>query len=77
MLATTNGRTFTTVAALRIPVRYPAVAVLGGQIYVFGGQAIGGRHAGAPLDAIQAVDPARHTAAVIGHLPSPWRVPRR
>jgi outer membrane protein assembly factor BamB len=71
VLATTNGRTFTTVAALRIPVRYPAVAVLGGQIYVFGGQAISGRHAGAPLDAIQAVDPARHTAAVIGHLPEP------
>jgi outer membrane protein assembly factor BamB len=71
VLATTNGRTFTTVAALPIPVRYPAVAALGGQIFVFGGQAITGPHAGAPLDAIQAVDPARHTAAVIGHLPEP------
>ena len=71
VLATTNGRTFTTAAALPIPVRYPAVAALGGQIFVFGGQAITGPHAGAPLDAIQAVDPARHTAAVIGHLPEP------
>jgi outer membrane protein assembly factor BamB len=71
VLATTNGRTFTKVAALKIPVRYPAVAALGGQIFVFGGQAITGPHAGAPLDAIQAVDPARHTAAVIGHLPEP------
>ncbi len=71
VLATTNGRTFTTVAALRIPVRYPAVAALGGQIYVFGGQAISGPRAGAPLDAIQAVDPGRHAAAVIGHLPEP------
>ncbi|HUY49849.1 MAG TPA: kelch repeat-containing protein [Streptosporangiaceae bacterium] len=71
VLATTNGRTFTTVAALPVPVRYPAVAALGGQIFVFGGQAITGPHAGAPLDAIQAVDPARHTAAVIGHLPEP------
>lgn len=71
VLATSDGRTFTAVAALRIPVRYPAVAALGGQIYVFGGQAIKGPHAGAPVDAIQAIDPARHTAAVIGHLPEP------
>jgi outer membrane protein assembly factor BamB len=71
VLATTNGRTFTKVAALRIPVRYPAVAALGGKLFVFGGQVITGPHAGAPVDAIQAVDPARHTAAVIGHLPEP------
>jgi outer membrane protein assembly factor BamB len=71
VLATTDGRTFTRAAALRIPVRYPAVAALGGQIFVFGGQAIDGPHAGAPLDVIQAVDPVRHTAAVIGRLPEP------
>jgi hypothetical protein len=71
VLATTNGRTFTTVVALRIPVRYPAVAALGGRIFVFGGQAISGPQAGAPIDAIQMVDPARHAAAVIGHLPEP------
>ncbi len=71
VLATANGRTFTTVAALPVPVRYPAVAALGGKIFVFGGQAITGPRAGAPLDVIQAVDPARHTAAIIGHLPEP------
>ena len=71
VLATTNGRTFTKVAALQIPVRYPAVAALGGKIFVFGGQAITGPHAGAPVNTIQAVDPARHTAAIIGHLPEP------
>ncbi len=71
VLATTNGRTFTTVAALAVPVRYPAVAALGGQIFVFGGQAITGPHAGAPVNVIQAVDPARRTAAVIGDLPEP------
>jgi hypothetical protein len=71
VLATTNGRTFTKVAALQVPVRYPAVATLGGRVFVFGGQAITGPHAGAPVDAIQVVDPARHTAAVIGHLPEP------
>jgi len=71
VLATANGRTFTKVAALQIPVRYPAVAALGGKVFVFGGQAITGPHAGAPVDAIQAVDPVRHTAAIIGHLPEP------
>ena len=71
VLATSNGRTFTTVARLPVPVRYPAVAALGGQIFVFGGQAVTGPHAGAPVDTIQAVDPARHTAAVIGRLPMP------
>ena len=71
VLATTDGRTFTTVAALPVPVRYPAVAALGGMIYAFGGQAITGPHAGAAVNVIQAVDPARHTAAVIGRLPEP------
>jgi outer membrane protein assembly factor BamB len=71
VLATANGRAFTTVATLPVPVRYPAVAALGGKVFVFGGQRITGPHAGAPVDAIQAVDPVRHTAAVIGHLPEP------
>jgi PQQ-like domain len=71
VLATTDGHTFTTVARLPVPVRYPAVAALGRKIFVFGGQAVTGSQAGAPVDAIQAVDPARHTAAVIGHLPEP------
>ncbi len=71
VLATTNGRTFTKVATLPVPVRYPAVAALGEKVFVFGGQAITGPHAGGPVEVIQAVDPARHTAAVIGHLPEP------
>lgn len=71
VLATANGRSFSTVAKLRVPVRYPAVAALGGQIYVFGGQAVTGPNAGAPVNAIQAIDPARHSATVIGHLPVP------
>jgi len=69
VLATTDGRTFTTVAALPVPVRHPAVAALDGMIYAFGGQAITGPDAGAAVNVIQAVDPARHTAAVIGRLP--------
>jgi outer membrane protein assembly factor BamB len=69
VLATADGRTFTTVAALPIPVRYPAVAALGRRIFIFGGQAISGPQAGRPVNAIQAVNPALRTAAVIGHLP--------
>ena len=71
VLATSNGQTFTRVAALPVPVRYPAVAAQDGQIFVFGGQAITGPAAGAPVNVIQAVDPARRTAAVVGHLPEP------
>jgi hypothetical protein len=71
VLATTDGRSFRTVAALPVPVRYPAVAALDGQILVFGGQAVTGQRAGAPVRVIQAVNPARHTASVIGALPEP------
>ena len=38
VLATRDGRRFTVAARLAVPVRYPAVAVLGSQIWVFGGQ---------------------------------------
>ena len=71
VLATTDGRTFTTVTALPVPVRYPAVTALDGIIYAFGGQAITGPDAGTAVNVIQEVDPARHTAAVIGRLPEP------
>ena len=37
MLATTNGRAFTKVATLPLPVRYAAVAGAGNRIWVFGG----------------------------------------
>ncbi|MGI8493041.1 MAG: hypothetical protein ACR2NJ_09845, partial [Acidimicrobiales bacterium] len=72
VLATTDGKRFTSVATLSVPVRYPAAAGAGGQIYVFGGQAVGGTTgANQPVDAIQRVDPATHKATVVGHLPIP------
>jgi outer membrane protein assembly factor BamB len=71
VLATTDGRTFTAVASLPVPVRYPAVAALAGRIFVFGGQAITGAGAGSPVTVIQAIDPARHRATIVGHLPEP------
>src|SRR2546429_2974321 len=67
VVATTDGRAYRNVAALPIPVRYPALAVLGSQIYVFGGLGANGR----PSDAVQLVDPAGRTAHVIGRLPRP------
>ena len=71
VLATTDGHTFRSVASLPIPVRYPAVSALGGEIYVFGGQAITGADAGNPVDTVQVIDPGRHTATIAGHLPEP------
>ena len=69
VLSTTDGSTFHDVAALPVPVRYPAVAVSGGKIYVFGGQAV--TAAAAPVDDVQMVDPAARRASVVGHLPLP------
>jgi hypothetical protein len=71
VLATTDGRHFSVVAHLRVPVRHAAAAALGASIYLFGGEAAGGAHAGAPVDTIQMVQPAARTAAVVGHLPQP------
>jgi|GEM_PF-216141 len=72
VLATTNGTTYTSVGNLPVPVRYPAVAALGQTIYVFGGQAITGPDAGAPLDTVQVVDTATHRVAEARwHLPEP------
>jgi outer membrane protein assembly factor BamB len=63
--STTDGRSYRPVAALPVPVRYPALAVLGSQIYVFGGLLANGR----PNNSVQLVDPAGRTARVVGHLP--------
>jgi outer membrane protein assembly factor BamB len=71
VLATADGKRFSVVASLPEPVRYPAVAALGGKIYVFGGEAVTGAGTGSPVDALQVVDPVHHTATEIGHLPIP------
>jgi len=66
VLATTNGRTFTKVAALPVPVRYAAVAGAGKRIWVFGGLTPAGN-----TRAIQRINLATGTAAVVGHMPAP------
>jgi PQQ-like domain len=67
VLSTTDGRSYQPVAALPVPVRYPALAVLGSRIYVFGGLGASGH----PTDAVQLVDPGQRTAHVVGRLPVP------
>ena len=65
---TTGFRTLT-----RLPqaVRYPAVAVSGGEVYLFGGLLSGGEYTGTFTPLIQQVDPATGTARIAGRLPYP------
>jgi hypothetical protein len=63
VLATTDGRHFRTVATLIVGVRYPAVAVVGGMVYVIGGSTLS-----ADTDLIQAVDPLTGVVRIVGHL---------
>jgi non-specific serine/threonine protein kinase len=65
VLETEDGVTFMTVARLPVPVRYPAVAVADGSIYLFGGQSAKGA-----VTAVQRVDVAAGGARVVGQLPS-------
>jgi len=71
IVATTDGRQFTTVATLQVPVDFPAVAGLGNKLYVFGGTASTGARAGDPVDTIQVVDLTTHMVTDTGHLPDP------
>ncbi len=70
VLQTTDGTTFTTVATLPVPVRYPAVAALDGKLYLFGG-GLSGASESATGDsaAIQEVDIATGQARIVTQLP--------
>ena len=69
--ATGDGRHFTVVAHLSQPVRYPAVAALGSDVYTFGGLISGGEYDGDFSDDIQRIDLATGSVRIIGHLPTP------
>ena len=69
--ATHDGRHFTVVAHLSQPVRYPAVAALGSDVYTFGGLISGGEYDGDFSDDIQRIDLATGSVRIIGHLPTP------
>jgi N-acetylneuraminic acid mutarotase len=70
VLATSDGTHFSTAATLKVPVRYPAVVATGQALFAFGGQT--GSAAGSAVTAtadIQEIDPATHSARVVGALP--------
>jgi hypothetical protein len=70
VLSTVDGKTFANAGVLPVPVRYSAVAALGGKIYVFGGIAIGGARDGKPIDAVQIIDTATHQITLAS-----WKLP--
>jgi hypothetical protein len=64
ILRTSDGQHFARVGTLPVPVRYPAIAVDGTTIYLFGGDRQNG-----PTDVVQAVDTRSGRARVVAHLP--------
>ncbi len=69
VLATVDGKRFSSAGTLPVPVRYPAVAALGGKIYAFGGQTASTGSTTTATDDIQMIDPKTRVATVVGHLP--------
>ncbi len=66
VIATSDGRHFRILTRLPVPVRYPGVAAIGDQIWVFGGQTDAGL-----TDVIQQIDVSTGLARVVGRLPYP------
>jgi hypothetical protein len=66
VITTRDGTHFSTLTKLPVPVRCPAVAAIGDQIWVFGGQTEAGL-----TNVVQQIDVSRGTARVVGRLPSP------
>ena len=66
VLATSDGVQFHTIAQLPVGVRYPAVAAVGDNVFVFGGAL-----SGSESSAVQQIDVRTGSARVIGELPSP------
>ncbi len=71
VLIASGTASFRTLTRLPQAVRYPAVAVSGGGIYLFGGLLSGGEYTGTFTPLIQQVDPATGTARIAGRLPYP------
>lgn len=66
VLKTRDGRTFTVVGSMPVTVRYPAVALGAGSIWLFGGE-----HAGRQVSDVQRIDLATGQGTIAGHLPRP------
>jgi hypothetical protein len=69
VLATDDGVHMRVVGRLAVPVRYPAVAVVDGGLYVIGGATSGGEDAGVDTNVVQRVDLQTGGATVVAHLP--------
>ncbi|HEX9504657.1 MAG TPA: hypothetical protein VGA62_01505 [Acidimicrobiia bacterium] len=68
VVSTTDGTTFTKVGVLPVPVRYPAVAVIGKSIYLFGG--VSNSQAGIDTAAVQRLDTTSGAIDVVAQLPT-------
>ncbi len=68
ILRTTDGTTFTKVGALPVPVRYPAVAVVGRAVYLFGG--VSNSERGIDTAAVQRFDTATGAIDTVAQLPA-------
>ncbi|MGH3472435.1 MAG: Kelch repeat-containing protein [Nocardioidaceae bacterium] len=66
ILASYDGRQFRVIGRLAVPVRYAAVAVADGGIWVFGGE-----RSGAMVDVVQRINARTGRARVVAHLPAP------
>lgn len=71
VLIASGTASFRTLTRLPQAVRYPAVAVSGGDIYLFGGLLSGGEYTGTFTPLIQQIDPATGTARIARRLPYP------
>ena len=72
VLATDDGSHFRIAGRLAQGVRYPAVAAIGPEIWVVGGQTGTGEGAnGSEVDLIQRIDSRSGAASVVGHMPQP------
>lgn len=67
VLATSDGMTFSSVGRLAVGVRYPAAGVIGGKLWVLGGE---GKD-GTPGTEIQMLDLATQKSTVVGRLSDP------
>lgn len=67
VLATTDGVTFKKVGSLPVPVRYPAVAVVGNAIYLFGG--VSNSKTGVDTNTVQRLDATSGAIDTVATLP--------